>query len=189
MQEEDIDEDAEATLVVDWNRVAADANYQETIVLAAEAQAIVDKERADEVSIQPPLGPSSTSLYKLAKRDFCRAMKTLSSCLAQSLSSCRQSLLPYKSLDTLMQLYRRLLISCSHATVTHGQGPCAQMRRKGIDPNAPPDEAGGANSGRATIGHRCVTTHVQANIFSYVHILRHFTMTTCSVPSCFPYLR
>ena len=48
-QEEDVDDDAEATLVVDWNRVAADVNYRETIVLAAEAQAIVDKERADEV--------------------------------------------------------------------------------------------------------------------------------------------
>jgi len=55
-QEEDVDDDAEATLVIDWNRVAADVNYRETIVLAAEAQAIVDKERADEVRTEPHCG-------------------------------------------------------------------------------------------------------------------------------------
>ena len=63
-QEEDVDDDAEATLVIDWNRVAADVNYRETIVLAAEAQAIVDKERADEVRTEPhaQLAPVSAAL-------------------------------------------------------------------------------------------------------------------------------
>ena len=59
--------------MVDWNRVAADTNYRETIVLAAEAQAIVDKERADEVSIQPPLSlcvRSASALERLANAVF-----------------------------------------------------------------------------------------------------------------------
>ena len=77
LQEEDIDEDAEATLVIDWNRVAADANYKETIVLAAEAQAIVDKERADEVSVQPPLGLPKFAVHVRIPLAPCRARALL----------------------------------------------------------------------------------------------------------------
>ena len=62
-----MDDDAEATLVIDWNRVAADVNYRETIVLAAEAQAIVDKERAAEVLTEPRCSLLSKALNRASR--------------------------------------------------------------------------------------------------------------------------
>ena len=49
MQEEDIDEDAEATAVVDWDKAAADAAYAEHRTLAAEALAAYEAELAEKV--------------------------------------------------------------------------------------------------------------------------------------------
>ena len=73
-----MDDDAEATLVIDWNRVAADVNYRETIVLAAEAQAIVDKERADEVLCVLRLAEAQRGHEAMLKMHQCGGQQWLS---------------------------------------------------------------------------------------------------------------
>ena len=128
--------------MVDWNRVAADTNYRETIVLAAEAQAIVDKERADEVQRTTAQFVCSALLLSTVLCDGFQ-LGTVPCCC-----SCHCLAWPSHSASchercAMIDFAQVCILFCSLFV---------QMRRKGIDPNAPADPA--ANNGRATGGHR-----------------------------------
>ena len=55
MQEAEIEEDVEATRVLDWDNAAADAAYRAKVEEAEERQRLILEQRAREVRVPGPL--------------------------------------------------------------------------------------------------------------------------------------